>query len=466
MKATLGERILMLGFYGFLKTHFRAVLVGLVCFIAFEVAFISWQHVLQNRLLTALSKNAALSNDIIVSIRDREKTWFSRLTRVRVTIASTAYSDNPKDLPLSLDFDVQANFGPFGLKGDIYPVNTTQASAKFMGILEGMPPQASIQYSISSIRALISVSGSITPFDVTLPLTIPMVGPVAWQAQATQPIDFSFRYRLASHEASWRVSAAQASITYTDTSGSRSTFATRQWVTQGRLQHTDPAKHCPWVAIDLQSQAKDFQILYKDNLNAFIARFEGASMRLTPDLTHSEHLVNGRYAWQATNLHFETLQMGGMPIQQAVDLRDFVAQATLRNVPLALLTPWDSESFSQVMLNPQLTQIEDLQLKSTVDGQPLTMQGYFEAGLPVTGSLQNPTLKLRMEGQVPGQTLAMLNVLTRHFTQNKVLDISPLLHRIPFEKAPIYDFYVATDFDQPVVTQRPAYAGEQRARSP
>ena len=88
--------------------------------------------------------------------------------RVHFTIASSLYSDNPSAPPLTLDFDVTANFGPFGLTGDIFVLNATTGSAKLLKMLEGTHPRLSIRWSRSVFDAALKIAASAAPFDMRL----------------------------------------------------------------------------------------------------------------------------------------------------------------------------------------------------------------------------------------------------------------------------------------------------------
>ena len=118
---------------------------------------------------------------------------FSRRDRVHFTIASSLYSDNPSAPPLTLDFDVTANFGPFGLTGDIFVLNATTGSAKLLKMLEGTHPRLSIRWSRSVFDAALKIAASAAPFDMRLNFVKPGVGPISWRLAAPKPVECSLK---------------------------------------------------------------------------------------------------------------------------------------------------------------------------------------------------------------------------------------------------------------------------------
>lgn len=130
----------------------------------------------------------------VLAVGDRmDDGIFSRRDRVHFTIASSLYSDNPSAPPLTLDFDVTANFGPFGLTGDIFVLNATTGSAKLLKMLEGTHPRLSIRWSRSVFDAALKIAASAAPFDMRLNFVKPGVGPISWRLAAPKPVECSLK---------------------------------------------------------------------------------------------------------------------------------------------------------------------------------------------------------------------------------------------------------------------------------
>lgn len=173
--------------YGFICAHSRTAALAVVVILGAEAAFIGWQKAQYDEFMGSLLTPGALAEGVL-AVGDRmDDGIFSRRDRVHFTIASSLYSDNPSAPPLTLDFDVTANFGPFGLTGDIFVLNATTGSAKLLKMLEGTHPRLSIRWSRSVFDAALKIAASAAPFDMRLNFVKPGVGPISWRLAAQSP---------------------------------------------------------------------------------------------------------------------------------------------------------------------------------------------------------------------------------------------------------------------------------------
>lgn len=179
--------------YGFICAHSRTAALAVVVILGAEAAFIGWQKAQYDEFMGSLLTPGALAEGVL-AVGDRmDDGIFSRRDRVHFTIASSLYSDNPSAPPLTLDFDVTANFGPFGLTGDIFVLNATTGSAKLLKMLEGTHPRLSIRWSRSVFDAALKIAASAAPFDMRLNFVKPGVGPISWRLAAPKPVECSLK---------------------------------------------------------------------------------------------------------------------------------------------------------------------------------------------------------------------------------------------------------------------------------
>lgn len=108
--------------YGFIRAHSGAVLVVLAAALAAEAGFVCWQRSVQAEIINRIVEGDDLPPEVLITSTPVEESLFVRRDRLHVIVASSVFSSDSSAAPLTLDFDVVAHFGPFGLNGDIYPL--------------------------------------------------------------------------------------------------------------------------------------------------------------------------------------------------------------------------------------------------------------------------------------------------------------------------------------------------------
>lgn len=201
--------------YGFLLAHSRLVVGAALAVVAAEAGFICWQHSLQEEILSRITSPAGLAEFVVVSSTPGESSFFERRDRLHVVLASSIYSSDPAAAPLSLEFDVVANFGPFGLTGDVYSLNTTADTAKLLKNLVGTHPRLSIRFRWALLARELQVTASAAPFDMQLGAELPGIGPTSWRGAAKRPVVLRATMPRAG-EMRARIEAPDFMLTFTD----------------------------------------------------------------------------------------------------------------------------------------------------------------------------------------------------------------------------------------------------------
>ena len=149
--------------YGFICAHSRTAALAVVVILGAEAAFIGWQKAQYDEFMGSLLTSGALAEGVL-AVGDRmDDGIFSRRDRVHFTIASSLYSDNPSAPPLTLDFDVTANFGPFDMrlnfvKPGVGPISWRLAAPKPVECALKLPKQGSLSTVCTAPALLVSLT--------------------------------------------------------------------------------------------------------------------------------------------------------------------------------------------------------------------------------------------------------------------------------------------------------------------
>lgn len=179
--------------YGFVRAHSCAVFALAAVVAAGEAAFIGWQRSVQARLLEEIAGQELLPPSVMVTATPVERGPFRWRDRLRITVASSLFSGDPSAAPFSLEADVVAQFGPFGLTGDVYPLNTTVSTAGLLMRLAGTHPRLALRYRWAVLRRELQMVATAQPFDIQLDADEPGVGPMSWHLSASKPVAWRLR---------------------------------------------------------------------------------------------------------------------------------------------------------------------------------------------------------------------------------------------------------------------------------
>ncbi len=162
--------------------------------LLFEAGFVLYQHRLQEQFIGHLVEPGDLAGSVVITASPRERSFFLWRDRLTVTLAASLL--NPDTLsapPSTFEFDVEANFGPFGLQGDVFALNTTRTSASLLGEMRGVLPNFGCTYAFSALTGALSVSMRFTPFSFGMRMLSREVGLQDWHFSAREPVRLSIR---------------------------------------------------------------------------------------------------------------------------------------------------------------------------------------------------------------------------------------------------------------------------------
>lgn len=331
--------------YGFFLAHSRLVVGAALAVATAEAGFIFWQHSLQEEILSRITSPAGLAEFVVVSSTPGDSSFFERRDRLHVVVASTIYSNDPAAAPLSLEFDVVANFGPFGLTGDVYPLNTTADTATLLKNLAGTHPRLSIRFRWALFAKELQVTATAAPFDMQMDADLPGIGPTSWRGAAKRPVTLRAVMPRAG-EIKARVEAPDFMLTFTDPAANimRLTLDEAELTTRARVRGVkddeDP---------DRFGTGPDW-FLETARLNAGRARVEAGDWRglLTVDLRSPVSEMRQTPAVRASRLegayeaHAERLTAAVKSVHaqydRLVEGRDFALKLRASNVPTELFT--------------------------------------------------------------------------------------------------------------------------------
>lgn len=420
--------------YGFICAHSRTAALAVVVILGAEAAFIGWQKAQYDEFMGSLLTPGALAEGVL-AVGDRmDDGIFSRRDRVHFTIASSLYSDNPSAPPLTLDFDVTANFGPFGLTGDIFVLNATTGSAKLLKMLEGTHPRLSIRWSRSVFDAALKIAASAAPFDMRLNFVKPGVGPISWRLAAPKPVECSLK--LPKQGSLSTVCTAPALlVSLTDPAANISEVRLTRASFDGIALKTDPTMALPAAdakdetlpadaADDSQSSERALWYVEKAELKADELDFSSGDWRgifkvlmrkfsaqAHQDPTPAEAL-DGSYSAFAQKATLKVTNHKG-DLERHLNAEDFRMKMKAADVPFKLFGAVDDESIEETLdaAGPMHFELTEFGFRSGPKGaQKTSASGVLEARRS-GGKL--PETELTLSAQLPEPVLEIVDTIVR-----------------------------------------------------
>lgn len=461
--------------YGFFLAHSRLVVGAALAVVAAEAGFICWQHSLQQEILSRITSPAGLAEFVVVSATPGESSFFERRDRLHVVVASSIYSSDPAAAPLSLDFDVVANFGPFGLTGDAYPLNNTVDTAKLLKNLVGTHPRLSIRFRWALFAKELQATATAAPFDMQLDADLPGIGPTSWRGAAKRPVVLRAAMPRVG-EMKTRIEAPDFMLTFTDPAANimRLTLDEAELTTRARVrgvkEDEDP---------DRFGTGPDW-FLETARLNAKRARVEAGDWRgtLTLDLHNPVSEMRQTPAVRASRLegayeaHAERLTAAVKAVHSQYDRlvegRDFALKLRASNVPTELFTSGlDDTELTDLIKGAGAMHfaLDDLSFNAAGGGRTS-----FAAELDVGGAERRegdkPTVSWRLAAEMPQRVVDLVDVMIHGARADlRSLSLADLMERRAQKpgEAPVYTVRMAGD-NNDLFILRPAKTGAAAAR--
>ena len=130
-----------------MRARYWMLVSAALIFTAFESGFLIYQRTVQEQFLERLTDPGAVSDSVIITVEPIDSGVFSRRDRVTVRVGSSIYGD-AKEAPLSLQMDVEADYGLLGLSGRIKPLANTRSVTDILDMIEGDRPDLDIRYGV------------------------------------------------------------------------------------------------------------------------------------------------------------------------------------------------------------------------------------------------------------------------------------------------------------------------------
>lgn len=398
----------MFGVYAFLKRH--AVLTGivLVAAVAAEGAYIWAQRAAQSKIIEELTRPGALSDSIILTATETEETFFERRDRFRVTLASSLFSSDPSQPPLTVDVDVVASFTPLGLSGDIYPLNRTPSTVKLLAALEGIHPKITIRYAFSLLTNRLSVRAKAEPFDMRLSQFELGVGPMSWHVFAEKPVVFKGDFGL--KDASATISAKNLRLEVSDPAGYELGAAVED-ADLTNVYRTQPrADALVWTLASSEGRSGRAAFWVGDWRGAFNAQLERVRSRAKQTADADSDALNGHYDFAADRADLTMRSRRFLKEDLAVRLDAIKGDWTAENVPLALMEPIDDIALERILRRAGLMHLKLNEFAFRSGSQQGSLSASVVAGFKDGAE---PVLKAELSAHLPESTAPFLDVMMR-----------------------------------------------------
>lgn len=418
--------------YRVVRAHSRAVIFITAAVALAEVGFVCWQHTVQERLIEALTEQQLLPGALIVTSTPVERAPLQWRDRLRVTVASSLYSRDPTAAPFSFEVDVVGRFGPFGLTGDLYPLNTTADTASLLMRLAGSHPRLAFRYRWNIFTHSLEMTATAQPFDMQLELDCPGVGPISWHVAAGNPVGWKFQLKRTG-VLEGELNVPEFSVTLTDPaanihrfSGSRavlktlsrmeSTATTEKSANAPTEENTGAEWYLDRGTLDLKSasfETGDWRGILRGTL-------EGAKVEADQTSNIREEELEGTYILHAKRLVLSVTESGthqSRQIRHSVG-RDLVLRMTADSVPSELLGALDEYRGGRILAAaaPLKLTLDELSMHEEARGKsegPMTrLSGELSAvpaeeGTPGAGAI----VDWRLEAEAPEDIIAIAGPL-------------------------------------------------------
>ena len=381
-----------------------------VVLLAADGFYILKQRDLQEAFIEELVEPGSISPALIITAQQRESSFFERRDRVRVTFASSVLSDNPAEAPISLDFDVVAHFGPFGLTGDVFPLNDTPSSAKLLAALEGRHPRLSIRYGWSLFARKMSFILEASPFDMRLGTVSSGVGPMVWHFASSEPVRISAVFDENDVKTKFRAANLLAEIT--DPAGNvlsaklagakaDNHFDTIETATGGR----------EWFLISNVGRADRVEIMAGDWRGGLLAAFSNASAEAHQETASSDAVLSGRYSFCAGEGELRLrVNREGVP-DRLIKFESGEGEMVAENVPVALMRPVDDVELERIMRESGLMNLAVKRLVFTTDrGEAAELTAELTSGMR---DGRTPTLAASLSTRLPESMMHLTETVIR-----------------------------------------------------
>lgn len=381
-----------------------------IVLLAADGFYILKQRDLQEAFIAELVEPGSVSPALIITSQPRESGFFERRDRVRVTFASSVISDNPADAPISLDFDVVAHFGPFGLTGDVFPLNDTPSSAKLIAALDGRHPRLSIRYSWAVLSNEIHFVLETTPFDMRLGTVSSGVGPMVWRVASNTPLSLSAAF--GKNDVKTRFKASDLSAEVTDPAGNvlsskvlnakvENHFDTRETPTGGR----------EWFLISNVGRADRVEMSAGDWRGGLVAFFKDVHAEAHQETASSDEVLSGKYSFKAGEGELRLQVNRDGVADRLIKFKSGEGEMVAENVPVALMRPVDDVELERIMHEHGLMHLAVNHLVLTTEsGEKAELKADFTSGMR---DGKTPTLEASLSTQLPASVMTLAETVIR-----------------------------------------------------
>ena len=209
-----------------MRARYWMLVSAALIFTAFESGFLIYQRTVQEQFLERLTDPGAVSDSVIITVEPIDSGVFSRRDRVTVRVGSSIYGD-AKEAPLSLQMDVEADYGLLGLSGRIKPLANTRSVTDILDMIEGDRPDLDIRYGVDGFSKDLILEATISPFNVRFVEENPLIQTV-WRAGADDPVHWRVRLTPQGYGTS-ELSAKNARIVFDDGIGGEMVASTEDF---------------------------------------------------------------------------------------------------------------------------------------------------------------------------------------------------------------------------------------------
>ena len=369
--------------YGFIRAHSGAVLVVLAAALAAEAGFICWQRSVQAEIVNRLAGGEDMPPEVLITATPMEESLFVRRDRLHVIVASSVYSSDSSVPPLTLDFDLVAHFGPFGLNGDIYPLNTTASTAELLMKLAGTHPRLAMRYHYAVFAQELRITATASPFDMQLDAVERGVGPVSWSLAAKKPI--ALKLALAkSGTLKAELEAPELSGSFTDPAANILRTHAEDVKISAALE-TAGKTPGDWYVKSAKALAKKGGLEAGDWRGALKGEFSAIALKVEENAeTLEENRLSGRYEGKAGtfDIGVDSIEPGH---SKHIAGKDFTLRFSAERVPEELFESLDEYHIGRLLKEsgPMHLKIEELSMRSVGKEGGASLSAYLTAKAPL-----------------------------------------------------------------------------------
>lgn len=347
---------------------------ALVC-VAFEAGFLYYQRTVQEQLLQKLCEPGAIASSVILTREPVDEGFFSRRDRLTLKVGSSVFGDDADDAPLTVQFDVDASYGPLGLSGEVTPLATTASAQAILELLQGERPDIVARYELNPFTKALTVTVEASPFDLRMEDETGYLD-TAWRVSSPERARWVIHFDSMAGARSV-LAAKNVFVAYEDGVGGELNTEHHDVEIRHEFRQRSVGSERLWHIERGMSRVGSMSFSVHDHRGELAVRLRDVETDAHRRSTAESDMLNGDYEARAGVFDFH-LRPEGAPAQ-GFSAKDLKVAMHADNVPTAIFEPIDDVALEHLLKKASSMRLRLDEFSFVADGLPASMKGYLTA---------------------------------------------------------------------------------------